>query len=70
MFAFNVNQEKVSHIPYTLKEWTREQGPKTLVREMELDRAQSAERAWGDYTLKGWANHHGAHTQLVALGNC
>lgn len=53
MFAFNVNQEKVSHIPYTLKEWTREQGPKTLVREMELDRAQSAERAWGDYTLKG-----------------
>ncbi len=37
MFAFNVDQEKVSHIPYT---------------------------------LKGWAHHHGAHTQLVALGYC
>ena len=28
MFAFNVDQEKVSHIPYMLKEWTREQGPR------------------------------------------
>ena len=70
MFASNVDQEKVSHIPYTLKEWTSEQGPKTLVREMELDRAQCAEKDWSDYTLKGWAHHHGAHAQLVALGYC
>ncbi len=70
MFAFNVDQEKVSQIPYTLKEWTCEQGPKSLVREMERDRVQGMKGPLGGYTLRGWAHVHGVRSQMVALGYC
>lgn len=75
MLQFIVDQKKVAAIPASLKEWTCEKGPRTLVREMELDQAADAapalvsEDAAETYTLKGWA-HHGVHSHMMAYGYC
>lgn len=69
MFAFEIDEKKIAQIPYTLKEWTGNAGPKTLVRELELVGEGGGTEAQSEYTLKGWA-HYGAHSQLVALGYC